>query len=198
MWSPINTSCASSLLSGRTVATAKGPNALSFLRRAASVALLFCVLLAGGCGYGLGTDGPSVLPPPPGGGLPTIKFKSVDSPTMHSWLPHIIRTELRDEIAARDLARWVDSGPADYELAVKVENFLFRSWITNSDDSTMLYSASIAMQGTVYKGNSTEVVWNSGVVSYSQSYETVQERVAASDMTRELARRFTSAMRQAF
>lgn len=174
-------------------------DSLSSLRRiTAPLALLACALVLFGCGYGFGGDGPSVLAATEGGGLPTIKFKSVESPTLHSWLPHIIRTEIRDEIAGRDLARWVDSGRADYELAITVNNFIFRSWITDKDDDTMLFSASMSLQGTVYKGNSNEVVWRSGMIGYSQSYETVQERVAAADLTRELARRFASAMRQAF
>ncbi|MCC8193027.1 MAG: LPS assembly lipoprotein LptE, partial [Deltaproteobacteria bacterium] len=159
---------------------------------------LLCVLALSGCGYGFGADGPSVLEAPAGVGLPTLKFKSVESPTFHTWLPYIIRSEMRDEIAARDLARWVDSGPADYELEIKVDQFTFRSWITDRDDDTMLYSAAMVLSGTIYRGNSNEVVWRSGKISYSQSYETVQERVAASDLTRELARRFATAMRQAF
>jgi len=168
------------------------------LRTALRMVLLLGILALAGCGYGFGGDGPSVLTPPEGGGLPTIKFKSVESPTLHSWLPHIIRTELRDEIAARDLARWVDSGPADYELAIEVRQFTFRSWITDKDSDTMLYSATMSLSGTIYRANSNEVVWTSGNIGYSQSYESVQERVAASDLIRELARRFVTSMRQAF
>jgi|GEM_PF-384797 len=160
--------------------------------------LLFGILALSGCGYGLGTDGPSILEAPEGGGLPTLKFKSVENPSLYSWLPHIIRTELRDEIAGRDLARWVDSGKADYELAIVVDSFTFRSWLTDADDATMLYSANMSFTGTIYEGGSNKAVWRSGVISYSQSYETVQERTAAADLTKELARRFASAMRQAF
>ena len=164
----------------------------------ARTALLFCILALAGCGYGFGGDGPSVLEAPSGGGLPTIKFKSVENPTLYPWLGHVIRTEMRDEIGGRDLATWVDSGRADYEIAIKVDSFTFRSWITDRDDDTMLYSASMIMQGIVYRGSSNEVVWQSGNIGYSQQYEAVQERVAAADLTRELARRFASAMRQAF
>ena len=167
-------------------------------RATARAMLLLCLFALAGCGYGLGVDGASVLETPAGNGLPTLKFKSVESPTFHTWLPHIVRAEIRDEIAARGLARWEDSGPTDYELAIKVERFTFRSWITDKDDTTMLYSANMALSGTVYRGNSNEVVWNSGNISYSQSYESVQERAVATDLTRELARRFAIAMRQKF
>lgn len=161
-------------------------------------AVLFGILALAGCGYGLGAEGPSVLDTPAGGGLPTLKIKSVENPTLYPWLSYILRTELRDEIAARDLARWVDSGKADYELAIKVERFTIRSWLTNADDATMLYSAEISMYGTVYRGDSNEEVWRSGTIGYSQNYDSVQERTIAADLTRELARRFASAMRQKF
>lgn len=198
MWSPTDPPPVKPGIAGRVSAPRSGAREASPLVAICFLALFLGVLVLGGCGYGLGTDGPSVLDAPEGGGLPTIKFKSVETPTLHSWLPHIIRSELRDEIAGRDLARWVDSGRADYELAIKVNTFTFRSWVRDRDDDTMLFAASLSFQGTVYKGNSTEIVWQSGSIGYSQTYETVQERVAAGDLTRELARRFATAMRQAF
>lgn len=162
------------------------------------LALAFCFILLAGCGYGFGGDGPSVLAAHEGGGLPTLKFKSVENPTLYPWLTYVLRTEIRDEIADRKLAVWVDSGRADYEIAIKVTSFTFRSWITDTDSETMLYSAAMNIEATIYRGSSNEVVWRSAGINYSQSYETVQERVAASDLARELARRLASAMRQAF
>lgn len=172
---------------------------MSVLRqKALRTAVLFGILALAGCGYGLGTEGPSVLDTPAEGGLPTLKFKSVENPTLYPWLSYVIRTELRDEIAARDIARWVDSGKADYELAITVENFVIRSWLTDTDNATTLYSASITLRGTVYRGDSNEEVWRSGTLQYSQSYDSIQERTVAADLTRELAHRFASAMRQNF
>lgn len=151
-----------------------------------------------GCGYGFGTETASVLEPTAPGTVPTIKVKTVDNPTLFPWLSYVVRSELRDELAARGIATWVDSGRADYEITIKVDSFLFRSSFTDDDDKTTLYSASMGIEGTVYKGDSNEEVWRSGQINYSQSYETVQERVAASDLTRELVRRLITHMRRAF
>lgn len=150
------------------------------------------------CGYGFGADAESVLVPVTEGVLPTLKIKSVDNPTLYPWITHTIRTEIRDEIAARRLARWVDTGKADYELAIKVDRFTFRSWLTDKDDVTTLYSASMVYEGILYKTDTNEEIWRSGQISYSQNYEQVQERAAASELTRELARRLASRMQQAF
>ena len=170
------------------------------LCRALSRTLLVCLaaLTLASCGYGFGADSPSVLEPPSPGVLPTLKIKSVDNPTLYPWLPHILRAEVRDEIAARDIARWVDSGKADYEITIKVERFTFRSWLTDSDDVTMLYSANMAVEAIIYRGDSNQEIWRSGRINYSQSYERVQERAAATDLTRELVRRLASAMQHAF
>ena len=178
---------------------------------AGRVLVLFGFLALAGCGYGFGADGPSVLTTPTKGptstaavlpsitgDLPTLKFKSVENPTLLPWLSYVIRTEVRDELAARKLCRWVDSGKADYEVSIKVDRFTFRSWITNSDDATMLYSADMSMNAVFYRADSNEIVWQSGNISYNQSYDAVQERAAAGELTRELARRLASSMRQAF
>lgn len=171
-------------------------NISRFIARAALACLTLLTLAA--CGYGFGADSESVIKPTTEGALPTLKIKSVDNPTLHTWIAHIVRAEMRDEIAARGLARWVDSGKADYEISFKVDSFTFRSWLTDSDDVTMLYSAAMTMEAILYKGNTNEEVWRSGKTSYSQSYERVQERTAASDLTRELARRIASNLQHSF
>ncbi|CAK7016663.1 MAG: hypothetical protein DELT_02263 [Desulfovibrio sp.] len=165
-------------------------------RLAALSVLAACCLTA--CGYGFGADAETVLVPVTPGVTPTLKIKSVDNPTLYPWLAHVIRSEVRDEIAARKLAVWVDSGKADYELTIKVDSFLFRSWLTDKDDVTTLYSGSLTFEGILYKASTNEEIWRSGNIGYSQNYEQVQERTAASELTRELARRLASRMQQAF
>lgn len=170
------------------------------LRRALSKTLLVCLaaLALASCGYGFGADSASVLEPPSPGTLPTLKIKSVENPTLYPWLPHILRAEVRDEIAARDIAHWVDSGKADYEISIKVARFTNRSWLTDPNDITLLYNVDMALEAIVYRGDSNEEIWRSGQISYSQSYEQIQERVAGGEITRELARRLASAMQHAF
>ena len=171
-------------------------NIVKRLSRAAALCFLTATLAA--CGYGFGSDAPSVLKATSPGVRPTIKIKSVDNPTLYPWLPYTIRTEFRDELAARNVALWVDSGRADYEVALKVHSFTIRSWLTDPDDSTSLYTASLALEGIFYKSGTNEEIWRSRPMWYSQSYDHVQERAAAEELTRELVRRLISSMRQAF
>ena len=159
--------------------------------------LLFFALTLSGCGYTLGADTPSVLTPVEAENIPSLKIRNIDNPTLFPWLTYAVRTQLRDEIAARNIARWVDSGPADYEISLKVDRYTYRSWQSRTDYTAMLYSAQIIMNATVYKGNSATVVWN-GWQSYSQTFERVQEESAANALVREIIRRLTVNMRQKF
>lgn len=164
--------------------------------RFAAICLLSLALA--GCGYGFGVKAPSVMPAVTPGVPPTVKMKSVENPTLYPWLPYVLRTEVRDQLAARRLGQWVDSGRAEYGIFLRIENFLVRSWLVDSDDRTTLYSASMTLEGIIYRGDSNEEVWRSGKITYSQSYENVQERLVADDLSREIVRRLISAMRNAF
>lgn len=167
-----------------------------FFIRGAAACMLILSLAA--CGYGFGAETATILAPPPGGGLPTIKVKSIENPTLFPWLSYTLRTELRDELAARKVARWVDSGRSEYEIALKVSSFTIRSWLTDSDDATSLYSANMSVEAVVYSGDGNREIWRSGSVDYSHSYESVQEHTVAEDLTREIVRRLVVNLRRAF
>ena len=72
--------------------------------------LLVCLMLTG-CGYvWRGQEGSlsenSVL----GNGSKTLKIKSVEQTSLYPWLTYQVRSLVRDDINARNLAKWVDDG----------------------------------------------------------------------------------------
>lgn len=150
--------------------------------------------LSGCAGYHLTSEETGIF----GDGSKTLKIKSVDNPTMYSWLPYMLRSALRDEIAARSLAVWKDDGRADYEVKLRVHYFRLRGDVRDSDDRTQLYTASMAAEATVYDGATNAVVWESKIVSYSDSYDTYNERDTAEKVGIELVRRLVDRMRQRF
>ncbi len=160
-----------------------------------TVALLAALSTLSGCaGYNLTSEETGIF----GDGSKTLKIKSVDNPTMYSWLPYMLRSALRDEVAARSLAVWKDDGRADYEVKLRVHYFRLRGDVRDSDDRTQLYTASMAAEATVYDGVTNAVVWESKTVSYSDSYDTYNEREAAERVGIELVRRLVDRMRQHF
>ena len=159
------------------------------------VTLLAALSTLSGCaGYNLTSEETGIF----GDGHKTLKVKSVDNPTMYPWLPYMLRSALRDEVAARSLAVWKDDGRADYEIKIRVHYFRLRGDVRDSDDRTQLYTASMAAEATVYDGATNAVVWSSGLVGYYDSYDTYNERDAAEKVGIELVRRLVDRMRQRF
>ena len=164
--------------------------------RAAFALLLALTLLAGltSCGYKLASEMPSIL----GDGTKTLKIKSVDHPTMHAWIPYEIRSVLRDEINARHMARWVDSGPADFEIEIKVISYTAREWMRSEIDSSLLWSASLRIEAIVYRGEDNVEIWRSGPMSYNDVVENSDEKSLAGDLITQLVRRIVDRMRYTF
>ncbi len=156
--------------------------------------LLFGLLASGCAGYQLAADQPSIL----GNGSKTLKVKGVDQPTLYPWLPYSLRTALRNEINNRDMAKWVDSGPADYEIQLKVISFTTREWMRSENDQTLLYDTQLSLEAFIYDGKTNQQIWRSGVISYDDRVETPDEQSVSDDIIAQVMRRLADKMRAAF
>ncbi|MDR2075979.1 MAG: DUF4136 domain-containing protein [Desulfovibrio sp.] len=145
-----------------------GPPRIPFL-----AGLLLLAILSGCAGYHLATDAPSIF----GQDGKTLKMKGVDYPTLQAWLPYRIRSALRDEVTARHLASWVDSGPADFEIQVNIISYTSRQWMQDARSRTLLYSTTMTLEAIVYNGSTNKEVWRSGRVAYSENVEQPQTEV---------------------
>ncbi len=157
------------------------------------LALMLAVLSACG-GYQFAPDSPSIF----GDGSKTIKVKGVDYPTLQPWLPHALRSSLRDELAARHMAVWVDSGPADYEIQIKVLSFTSREWFNADTNIPAIYDNRLTLEAIVYQGDTNRVVWRSGAISYSDHEENPSEYSGSGDIITQTMRLLIDKMRNAF
>lgn len=155
---------------------------------------ILLAVLCSGCGYHLASSGTSVL----GDGSKTLKVKGVDYPTLHPWLPNAIRSRLRDEVGARYLAKWVDSGSADYEIQINVTRFSTREWIRTKLDTTQIYATSLTIEAIIYDGSSNKEVWRSGPLSYTEYEEVTDEKAQSADLITQVIRELADKMRNAF
>jgi hypothetical protein len=154
--------------------------------------VLFLAILSGCAGYHLAADSPNIF----GQGKKTLKIKGVDYPTLHPWLPYRIRSSLRDEITARHLASWVDSGPADFEIQINIIEYTAREWMHDSRDRTMLYAHTMVLEGVVYNGSTNKEIWRSGRVSYAERME--QSQMGADTIIVQIIRLLVDKMRNTF
>jgi hypothetical protein len=154
--------------------------------------LLCAATLTGCAGYRLATDAPSIF----GEGEKTLKVKGVDYPTLQAWLPYRIRSALRDEVTARRLASWVDSGPADFEIQINVISYTSREWMRSVHDTTMLYTNTMVLEAIVYNGSTNREIWRSGRVSYSENLD--QSLTEAETTITQIVRQLVDKMRNTF
>ena len=179
------------------------------LRNACAVLLPACLLAAlvlAGCGYQLTSREPSVLTrlsnstagPEGQNELPTIKIKGINNPTLYISLEHQLRGAFRDAIANRNIARWKDSGLADYELQINITKYTMDGWGYSRSGDSVMYKAYLTMEAVIYSGETNQPVWNSGMVSLSRTYDTDNEREAAYSLALEVVDRIVDRMRSVF
>lgn len=165
------------------------------MRVARYILLLLLVVACAACGrYSLTSRQPSVM----GNGTATLKVQAVDNPTMFTWLPYTLRSSLRDEVNARRLAVWKDSGSTDYEIRLIVHSFQLRGNARNQQDETLLFTATMDLSAELYNAATNTLKWRSSRVSYSNTYEASDEQEAARELSRELLRRIVDSMRREF
>ncbi len=165
-------------------------------RAAQTPRLLLCLLLLAvlsGCGYGFAGNDSTVL----GSGKATLKLTGIEQPTLYPWVGYTLRSAMRDEITARNIAAWVDGGSADYNMHLRVESFTIRSSVKSTTDATLLYDGTVVITAIVHNGSDNIENWRS-TVTYSNTFETDAEDKAASQLFTQAVRRLADNMRRTF
>ena len=158
-----------------------------------------CLVLAlSACGYRLrgqedSTARSSVL----GAGSRTLKFLTVEHPTVQTGLTYVIRSRLRDEISARRLAVWKDSGTADLGLSVRMDSFRIEAY-GQSREQNLLYTASLHIEFLIHDGRTNAVTWRSGLITHSEQYSNVNEETAMHEILQSAIRRGVDRMQRPF
>lgn len=169
----------------------KGPAALL---SALLLPLLAALLLAGCAGYQFAGKEKGIFGSP----TSTVRLTGVENPSMFPWLPHVLRSYMRDEVHKRNLATWVDSSPSDYAMRIVISEFTLRSHARDSSDSTLLYSATLGFEAIVTSGSTNSVVWRSGKEYLSRTYDSKNERAAGEEAAQLLVQRVCDRMRHSF
>jgi hypothetical protein len=142
--------------------------------RPALCSVLACLFLLS-CGYrwqGFGEpDARSVL----GNGNSTLLMGKIEDESLYPDLPYYLRSLVRDEINLRRLARWVDSGDADYTMDIRIPSFRIDAYISDSDSISLLNAAAVELEVIVRHGTGSSVAWRSGNIVYSEHYEAPSE-----------------------
>ena len=124
------------------------------------LSILAAALLAvSGCGYTWrGEENSSTTHSVLGDGSKTLRIRSVEQTTLYAWIPYIVRSQLRDEIAARGLAKWVDAAPSDFTIGVKILGCRMRSDNDLSSGMPNLVTATISMVFSICNVSSEDLL----------------------------------------
>ncbi len=158
------------------------------------VAILLVSILTGCAGYDFASNQPSVF----AGNDKTMKVKGVDYPTIQPWIPHAIRSLLRDELAARNMIQWADSGSVDYEIQINIISLTSREWASSNENVPALYDNAVTLEAIIYSGLSNQEVWRSGRIRYSEREEYPAEQASSSYVIKHAIRLLADKMRMAF
>lgn len=178
--------------------SAKNTQNIPFSINVACIIVSFMLFLSiSGCGYTWrGEQGSISAQSVIENNTETIKIQSIEQPTLYPWLSYFVRSALRDEITQRNIAKWVDSGSANYEIGIVINDFRVRSY--GSYDYSSLLTASTSMELTLYDGSTNAIIWQSGPISYSETYEDVDEDDALQDLVLIIVQRAIDRLQQQF
>jgi hypothetical protein len=158
---------------------------------------LACLFLLA-CGYRWqGFDEPaarSVL----GDGSSTLRIGVIEEESLYPDLPYYLRSLLRDEINLRKLARWVDSGDADYVMDVRVSSFQIYAYVSDADAASLLNAAAVELELVVRHGTGGSVAWSSGNIVYSEHYEDPREAEVIREVLEQAVNRALDGMQMEF
>lgn len=121
----------------------------------------------------------------------------MEQTSLYPWLTYQVRSLVRDDINARNLAKWVDDGQADYTLTVRIPSFKVRSY-GQYRSASQLYTATISIEFIVYDGKTNTEVWRSGSIFYEENYENANEESAIKSILEMAVRRCMDALQQRF
>jgi outer membrane lipopolysaccharide assembly protein LptE/RlpB len=155
------------------------------------------VLALGLCACGYTLRGQRADPSSAGAPDRSIRLLEVNQPTIYTDLVYILRSQLRDEINARGMAVWKDSGQADFGLILDVVSFTVNAY-GQSRSENLLYTAYMSMVFQLVDGQTHQQVWTSGQISYSERYTNVNEEEAVRELAASIIRRGTDRMQMFF
>ncbi|MCM0756615.1 LPS assembly lipoprotein LptE [Desulfovibrio aminophilus] len=144
--------------------------------------LLALLLLAGSCGYNLGSEGPVSIAPQ----ARDLYIERVENPTIFPWMESRLRNLFRDEITRRGWARWVDRKQATGLVSITVRRYIRNTSVYNRKEETLRYNATLYVSARVTSPLDGSVLWDSGEVMQTEPYFPGEES-AVDDLVTELA-----------
>ena len=147
-----------------------------------SLLLLLVGFPLAGCGYRPAASVPIEIP----GGADTLAIRTVENPTLETWLGPSLRTLVREEILRRTRITWATVEQAEALMDITIVTYSTGTLVTGRDQQTLKSDAVLTARATIRRRRDNAVLWTSGNVSGRESFINEAEVNAAGE---EAARR---------
>ncbi|WP_052813030.1 LPS assembly lipoprotein LptE [Desulfonatronum thioautotrophicum] len=150
--------------------------------------LIFWAFLIFGCGYHFSASAPITLPR----GVSNIFISEVDNPTLEAWIDPFLRSRFREEFTRRAQVNWVDEGQAEAYVVLRIIAFTTETELSGAQDQTLRERATVVMETEFRSQLDDSLIWSSGHISDSETFETGTSSITAGERAIENAIRRTA------
>ncbi|TVQ98157.1 MAG: hypothetical protein EA399_11015 [Desulfovibrionales bacterium] len=150
--------------------------------------LIFCAFLMVGCGYHFSASAPITLPR----GVSNIFISEVDNPTLEAWIDPFLRSRFREEFTRRAQINWVDESQAEAHVVLRIIAFTTDTELSGAQDQTLRERATVVMETEFRSQLDNSLIWSSGHISDSETFESGTSAIAAGERALDNAIRRTA------
>lgn len=160
------------------------------MHRIAFSLTLTSVLLLFGCGFHFSASAPINLPR----GVTRIHIQEVQNPTLETWIDPFLRSRFRDEFTRRAVVDWIDADPgkAQAYVILRVVAFDTETELSGTQDQTLRERATVVMETEFRSQSDDSLLWSSGRIIESETFEAGGSEIAAGQRAIENAIRRTA------
>ncbi len=108
----------------------------------------------------------------------TISIGEIKQASVEMEIPFQVATIVRDEVNLRRIGTWANAGIGDYLINVNIPSFRIANFEDNNYEEVLISSIDISLILTIINAKTNETVWDSGVIFYSENYESPREDTA--------------------
>jgi hypothetical protein len=138
--------------------------------------LVLCLLVSIlGCGYHFSASAPISLP----GAVTNIYIQNVENPTLEAWIDPFLRSQFRTEFTRRAKINWVDAEEAQAFINLIIIAYYTETELAGTQDQTLRERAVVVMETQFRSQDDGSLIWSSGHITDSETFETGTGEITA-------------------
>ena len=147
------------------------------MRRTLLLFAAFLLLSIPGCGYHFTASAPIQIPR----GLSHLYIREVINPTLENWIDPYLRSRFQDEFTRRAQINWVSPEEATGYFDLRVITYSVGTDLSGAQDRTLTEEATVILEAELRSQADGSLIWSSGHVSASETFESGASEITAGE-----------------